>query len=148
MPRVCKQITVPYSSEQMYELVNDVAAYPQFVPHCYNTEILFYTKETMVAKLWFKHKGVKQSVTTRNQLHPTHTIEMNMLSGPLKFLRGKWCFDTVGKAEGYCQVRFSIEFSFGPGWLGRLFGQVFVQLSEQMVQVFVDRAKEIYGHDG
>src|SRR5690606_34408725 len=99
---------VMHSAENMYNLVNDVAAYPRYMEGCSGAEILDQGEDFMVARLDLRKGGVSYSFTTRNQLHPPGEIRLAIHSGPLKRLSGVWRFAAL--AESACKVSLSLEF--------------------------------------
>jgi ribosome-associated toxin RatA of RatAB toxin-antitoxin module len=143
MPQINKSALVPFSSQVMYQLVNDVAAYPEFVRGCEKAEVLAHSEELMKARLHIAHAGFKQSFTTENRLIPNREIQMNLLDGPFEYLTGVWRFREL--AEDACKVEFELDFKFNNRLLGMAFGKVFQSIVESMMQAFIERAKQVYG---
>lgn len=143
MPQIQKSALVPYSSQVMYELVNDVASYPEFIRGCEKTEILEQTETVMKARLHIAQSGFSQSFTTENKLIPGCEINMQLLDGPFEYLQGVWRFNEL--AENACKVEFNLDFKFNNPLLGMAFGKAFKSIAESMMQAFIERAKKKYG---
>ena len=142
MPEIQRQAVVGYTSEQMFDLVNDVTAYPQFLPWCQSVEILAQNDATMQAKISLGFAGMRQVLTTENTLSRPTSLTMQMLSGPLRSFHGVWRF--VDKAEG-CQVSLDMHFRVRTGLQALLFGKALDKAANQMVTAFVRRANHVYG---
>jgi len=133
---------VNYSCEQMFALVNDVNAYPEFLPGCLGSKLISQTATEIVASLDVGKGPMKQSFTTRNTLEQYNRIEMALVSGPFKSLHGVWTFTELSPTS--CKIMLSIEFELS-GMLKFAFGGVFSQVANAMVDSFSKRAKVVYG---
>lgn len=138
-----RQALVPYSAAQMYTLVNDVNAYPQFLPWCSAAAILEQSMDEMVASIDVAAAGMHKSFTTRNKLTPNQRIEIQHLNGPFKSLVGVWRFQQLGE-EG-CKVELELEFEVLSGIKSAVFGMLFNVATEKMVTAFCERAHQLYG---
>ena len=138
MPQISRTALVPYSAEQMYQLVNDVQSYPQFLPGCTGSRILESTPGQMTAAVDVSKAGISKTFTTRNQLTSNQSILMNLVDGPFKKLIGGWKFTPLS------QEACRIEFEFTNKLIELAFGRVFKELAANMVQAFTVRAKEVY----
>lgn len=134
---------VPYTQRQMFDLVNDIKDYPNFLPWCSASEIISQTDTEIVAKLEANWNGLKKSFTTRNTLHPNERMEMRLLDGPMKRLDGNWSFDALN--EEACKITLDMEFEFTGAFIDKLFQPVFQHISNTFVDAFVKRATELYG---
>lgn len=143
MPQIERSALVFYSCQQMYQLVNDVPAYPQFLPGCSAATVLNATPQQQTARLDISKAGIRQSFTTCNTLEPFSQINMELVDGPFRFLRGGWRF--VPLNEQACKVVLTLEFEFTSKLVEFAFGKVFTELTGAMVQAFTDRAKQVYG---
>lgn len=142
MKTIQRQATVPYSPQQMFDLVNDVAAYPEFVPYCTRTQVFSTSSEMMEAQLCFTKGILSQRFTTRNLLTPGAVIEMGLVEGPFQFLKGRWEFSDC---EGGCAVSFNLDFAMQNPFLNLSLGAFFQQIAIQLVDCFSKRADEVYG---
>ncbi|EMP55329.1 oligoketide cyclase/lipid transport protein [Marinobacter santoriniensis NKSG1] len=140
--QIDKTALVMHSAERMFELVNDIARYPEFLPWCADAEIVDETGGHITASLEIAKGGIRHRLTTRNQLRMPEVIEMNLVDGPFRNLTGRWHFKPLD--ENACKVMLSLEFEFS-GSLSRMtFGTVFSQAANTMVDAFCRRADELY----
>jgi len=126
----------------MFDLVNDIKTYPQFLPGCLSSTLVSQTDETIVATLEVGKGPVKQSFTTKNTLKNVNRIEMSLVEGPFKKLNGVWVFTHL--SDDSCKIALSLEFELN-GMLKLAFGGVFSQVANSMVEAFSNRAKVVYG---
>lgn len=139
MPQISRTALVPYSAEQMYQLVNDVQSYPQFLPGCTGSRILESTPGQMTAAVDVSKAGISKTFTTRNQLTSNQSILMNLVDGPFKKLIGGWKFTPLSQEA--CRIEFHLDFEFTNKLIELAFGRVFKELASNMVQAFTVRAK-------
>lgn len=142
MPTINKQAVVSYKQEQMYDLVNDIESYPQFVPWCEGSQVLSRSEDEVRASLSFARGGISKSFTTMNRLQPHKMIEIRLLDGPFKMLEGFWRFEKVD--DQYSKVGLDLEFEFSSRLVAMMFGPVFHQVATMLVTAFTARAKEVY----
>jgi len=143
MPQVERSALVPYSCEQMYELVNDIASYPEFVPGCVGAKVLHSTDNVIEAELAISKAGIQQSFATRNTLYSFQRIDMELLKGPFKSLRGGCQFEAL--SDDACKVILQLDFEFSSKLLHFAFAKVFNEVTSRMVDAFAKRAKQVYG---
>jgi len=143
MTVINKFALVPYSPAQMFALVDDINAYPEFLPWCKNARELSRTEDEVYAMLELSKGGVEKSFTTCNRNQKNKMIEMRLVEGPFKQLEGFWRFEALGE-EG-CKVSLDLEFEFASRVLGMMVGPVFSQIANSLVDSFQQRAVEIYG---
>ena len=141
MPQISRTALVPYSAEQMYQLVNDVQSYPQFLPGCTGSRILESTPGQMTAAVDVSKAGISKTFTTRNQLTSNQSILMNLVDGPFKKLIGGWKFTPLSQEA--CRIEFHLDFEFTNKLIELAFGRVFKELAANMVQAFTVRAVEV-----
>ncbi len=140
--RVERSALVNYSASQMFELINDIEAYPQFMDGCVGAKILARGSDWLEARLELSKAGVSQSFVTRNQLQPPHSMTMNLVDGPFKYLRGVWRFTAL--SEQACKVTFELEFELQNRLLGMAVGKLFEGVSNKQVDALCARAKQVY----
>ncbi len=145
MKRIERSALVMYSCQQMFDVVNDVASYPEFVPGCAGAEIISASEISMVARLDLNKAGLKQSFVTRNTLNCPHTIGLFLEDGPFKVLRGEWSFQ--GLSESACKVVFWLEFEFSNALLTKTAGKVFEKVASEQVDAMCRRAAEQYSEN-
>lgn len=143
MARVNRSALVMFSAEQMFRLVNDVEAYPAFLPGCVSGKVLEQSDMHMLAEVGVSKAGIHKTFTTRNTLTTNKTIGMELVDGPFKMLKGCWYFTALD--EQACKIELDLEFEFKSHLIEMAFGKIFKELTGAMVQAFTVRAKEIYG---
>ncbi len=140
---IVKRMTfVPFSAEQMFDLVNDVAAYPEFLPWCTASEILLHEPQRMRACLRLKKGPLDTSFTTDNRLVAGRSISLALVNGPFSKLQGHWRFEP---ADGGSTVGLEMEFEFNGKLLSKVFSTAFKPIADSLVEAFKKRAYEIYG---
>lgn len=142
MTVVKKSNRVPYSCEQMYNLVNQVELYAEFLPYCSQSVVHHRDEDEVEATLVIAAAGMTKSFTTRNLLQANKMIEIRLVSGPFSHLEGFWRFDE--EPEG-SRISFDLEFEFAGRMFSMLLGPIFEQVTEKMLDAFCDRAEAIYG---
>ncbi len=133
---------VAFSAQQMFELINDIESYPQYMTGCVDAKILDRGDHWLVAKLDLAKSGVNQSFTTRNTLIPPERMTMELVDGPFKIFKGTWSFTEVD--EHSCKVQFHLEYEFSNFLLGMAAGGMMNQLAGEQVEALCNRAKSIY----
>ena len=127
----------------MFALVNDVAAYPEFLPWCRSAVVHVERDDFMEASLELVKGSMSKVFKTRNQLVPDRSIEMGLVSGPFRHLQGVWGFDAL--AEEGSEVSLDLEFEFENPLTGLLFGPMFEDIAVSLVESFTGRARQLYG---
>lgn len=141
MTLVKRSRVVPYSCEQMYDLVNQIEVYPQFLPYISSSTVHHRDEIEVQATLEINAAGITKSFTTRNRLQANKMIEIRLIDGPFHHLEGFWRFDEVD--EG-CMISFDLEFEFANKMFSMLLGPIFEQVADKMVDSFCDQAKQVY----
>jgi len=142
MPQISRSALVPFSVEQMYNLVNDVDAYPQFLPGCTGSRVLDKTDNSMTAAVDVAKAGISKTFTTKNTLTSNQSIDMQLVDGPFRKLMGGWHFTALSPEA--CKVELNLDFEFTNKLIELAFGKIFKELAGNMVQAFTQRAKEVY----
>lgn len=132
-----------HSAERMYEVVNDIAAYPEFLPWCASAEVHDASEQEMLASLEIAKGGVRHRFTTRNQLSEPSEIRIGLVDGPFSRLEGVWRF--LPLAAGACKVVLTLEFEFNGAVTRMALGKVFNQAANSMVDAFCQRADALFG---
>ena len=143
MSSVQKSVLVPYGAPLMFGLVEQVEAYPQFLPWCGGAEVHERSEGRMVATIRIDFRGLQQSFTTENLHEPDRSIRMTMRDGPFSRLDGLWRFTPL--REDACKVEFSLDYVFAGALLSRALSPVFDQIAASFVDAFVKRAEAIHG---
>jgi coenzyme Q-binding protein COQ10 len=154
MPTHHETRIVPYSADQMYALVADVASYPQFLPWNAAARIrsrkpvtgAYGAGEVMEADLVISFKVFRERFGSRVTLWPAiHRIETEYLDGPFRHMRSTWDFRDV---EGGCEITFFVDFEFRNALLQGIIGMVFNDAMMRVVRAFERRAAVLYGNKG
>ncbi|MDW6003317.1 SRPBCC family protein [Vibrio mangrovi] len=142
MKQVSRSALVSFSAEQMFNLVNDVMRYPEFLPGCSGARVIESNSDKMVAAVDVSKAGISKTFTTSNQLKTGEAILMDLVDGPFKMLRGGWYFTPLDELA--CKVELKLEFEFSSKMIELAFGKVFHELTNNMVNAFTKRAKQVY----
>jgi ribosome-associated toxin RatA of RatAB toxin-antitoxin module len=140
---VNRSALVSYPAGAMFDLVNDVAHYPEFLPWCRSSRILEQSDEQMVATIDIARGGIHQSFTTRNTLQRPERLTLELVDGPFRRLRGEWRFESL--SDDACKVHLHLEFAFSNRLVSLAFGPIFNQVCESMLDAFVKRAQQVHG---
>jgi len=138
-----KSALVPYTPVQMFELVDDVEAYVEFLPWCSGSSVIKRTEIDVTASLEISHSGFQKAFTTRNVYGEEQTINMYLVEGPFKKLEGIWQFQPLG--EQGCKIMLDLEFEFSNRLISMSFGPLFGQMAGSLVDAFTQRANHVYG---
>jgi coenzyme Q-binding protein COQ10 len=144
MPQHSETRTLPYTAQQMFDLVRDVGAYPQFLPWCQGSRIYSVQENAFTADVLIGYKMIREKYISRVHCHEPDRITVEYLSGPFRYLRNTWEF-RPSDADNQCDVRFFIEFEFKSALLHRLATSVFHEVVRRMVGAFEARAHVLYG---
>ncbi|WP_336097153.1 type II toxin-antitoxin system RatA family toxin [Roseovarius sp. CH_XMU1461] len=148
MPSHSETRQMPYSAQQMYDLVADVASYPDFLPWTAAARVRSVTPredgaEVMEADLVISFKLFREKFGSRVTLWPEDlAIDTEYLDGPFKYMQSEWRFRDV---EGGCEVGFSVDFEFRNLLLQKAAGLFFFEAMQRVVRAFEARAHELYG---
>jgi ribosome-associated toxin RatA of RatAB toxin-antitoxin module len=126
----------------MYDLVNDVDSYPEFLPGCSGAEVLEHNEDMMKASVDVSKAGISKTFTTINRLSKDSVIMMELVDGPFKSLKGGWYFTMLDECA--CKVELKLDFEFSSKLIEIAFGKIFNELTNNMVDSFTRRAKQVY----
>jgi ribosome-associated toxin RatA of RatAB toxin-antitoxin module len=143
MPAIERSALVPYSATEMYSLVDNVVAYPEFLPWCVDAKEWSRTDDEVQASIELRRGALHKAFTTRNRLQRNKMIEMRLVEGPFSHLEGFWRFDMLG--ENACKVSLDLEYEFASRLLKIAVGPVFNQIANTLVDAFCARAVDVYG---
>jgi coenzyme Q-binding protein COQ10 len=143
MPRHSETRYLPYTPEQLFDIVADVARYDEFLPWVVAVRIRSSSEAETVADLVVGFNAFKERFTSRvTKQRPTH-ICVDYIEGPLKYLKNEWRFEAAG--DGGTDVRFSVDFAFRSRIFEALAGQMFDRALRRMTDAFEKRAAALYG---
>jgi len=140
---VQKSALVKFSAQQMFDLVDDIESYPQFLPWCSGSKILKREGDIVEGQIDIAKAGFHKSFTTRNRIDRGGKIQISLLDGPFKSLEGFWTFMPL--REDASKISLDLEFEISGVLANLAFGPVFNQICNTMVTSFTQRAKAIYG---
>jgi ribosome-associated toxin RatA of RatAB toxin-antitoxin module len=143
MPHVQRSVYVHYSAEQMFDLVEDVESYPQFLPWCAGSRVVADHEGGVDASIDIEYRGIRSRLTTRNQHRYPEQIRLELIDGPFRSLAGRW--DFLALRVGACKVQLALDYEFASGLLGRAVAPVFDAIANSMIDSFVQRAEQLYG---
>lgn len=143
MHTIYKSAIVPFSQQQMFDLVNDINSYPSFLNWCDNAIILEQNASEIIASIKINKAGFKQEFTTINTLVKNEKIIMNLKNGPFKNLDGEWNFKFL--QIGACKIEFNLNFKFSSKIMDLTLSPAFSIIANSQLDSFVSRAKIVYG---
>ncbi|PTN11786.1 type II toxin-antitoxin system RatA family toxin [Nitrosomonas aestuarii] len=144
MAEIEKTVLVEYSAEQMFNLVDRVEQYPDFLPWCGGTVVDQQNETITHATVKINYHHVKHSFTTENKRNPPELIEMTLLDGPFEHLDGHWRF--IPLSDEACKIEFRLHYTFSHKILEKLVGPVFHMIANSFVESFIERADAVYGN--
>lgn len=143
MPRHHESRVLPYSAEQMFALVADIAHYPDFLPWVVALRIRSDSEHEAVADMIVGFKGLRESFSCRVHKDRPNSVTVSYIDGPMRHLTNEWHF--VPLEEGGCRVDFMVDFSFRNRMFEALAGQMFDKALRKMIAAFETRADDLYG---
>ncbi len=146
MTRIDRSALVMHSAQQMYDLINDIESYPQFMHGCQKATVISRTEDEVVGELSLGVAGLNHSFTTRNVLVPGEEMQMNLVEGPFKSFGASWHFKAL--SDEACKVTLKMEFDFSGGIMGFALEKLFNHSATTLVDALVNRANEVYGAQG
>lgn len=142
MPFIQHSLEVPYHASEMYDLVNHIEKYSEFLPWCTESQIINQDEDCIEARLTLTGGGLSKSFTTSNRLQKNKLIEISLIDGPFKHLEGYWSFETSPRGS---RINLNLEFEFSTRLLALAFSPIFEKVANTLVQAFSERAKQVYG---
>ncbi len=144
MQRVRKSVLVPYSSAEMFDLVDAVEQYPQFLPWCGGAQVLAQRPDGKTARVDIDYHGVRAHFTTDNVNHRPESIVVTLRDGPFRHLHGEWRFRPLDEAA--CKIEFELAYEFATQLLDKVVGPVFGHIANTFIDAFVRRAQALHGN--
>ena len=142
MQHIRRSALVNHSAEQMFDLVNDIEAYPRFMPGCRSARVLEATDGELVGELQLGAAGVEQRLTTRNALERPHKIAMTLIEGDFTEFSAAWRFEAL--SEDASKVSLEMRFAFSRALLNVAASSLFSTMANAQVDAVVKRADTIY----
>ena len=145
MPGITQKRVLPYSCEQMFDLVADVARYPEFLPWVIATRVKSESETKLRADMLVGFKAIREKFTSEVTKDRPSAIDVRYVDGPLRDLDNAWRF--TPREDGGCEVDFCVDFTFKNRVFEALAGQYFDRAFRKMVAAFEARADELYGNN-
>jgi coenzyme Q-binding protein COQ10 len=143
MPTHAEQRTLPYTPEQLFDLVADVERYPEFLPWCLGARVRRREGNLVVADLLIGFKMFRERFTSRVVLDRPQRIDVSYEEGPFRYLNNHWIFEAL--PDGRCRIDFFVDFEFRSAILQKIIGVLFNEAVRRMVSAFEGRARQLYG---
>lgn len=141
--KINRSALLPYPAAALFDMVNDVRAYPDFLPWCSAVKLLESDETQMKAELTVARAGLSQRFTTHNLLEPGRRIEMRLVSGPFSHLHGVWTFQPL--TDEASKISLDLEFEYSGAIMRATLGPLFNHAANTMVDAFCQRAQQLYG---
>ena len=142
MIQIRRSALVRYSPAQMFDLVNEVEAYPMRFAWCAGAAVLAHESDAVIARLDLRFAGLTQSFTTRNRLERPERITMQLVDGPFQRLEGVWSFTPLGDVG--CRISFALDFEVANRLAGTALRLGFQSIADRMVDDFCREAARAY----
>ena len=143
MASIKRSALVQYSADQIFDLVNDIEKYPEFMLGCVEAVVIDRDDESIVGKLKLSRAGITQEFTTKNLLTRPNSIEMQLVEGKFKTFSAQWSFDVL--SDDACKVALSMDFEFDSFFIDTAAEKLLMSSANSLVDAIVRRAKETYG---
>ena len=143
MATVERSILIAYSAQQMFDLVEDIEAYPRFLPWCERTRVDYRDEQKTIATLHINYLGVKSHFTTENEKRSPVFMSLKLVDGPFRRLEGGWHFRPLD--EQACKIEFQLAYEFSSKLFDKMIGPVFGQICNTFVDAFARRAEQVFG---
>ena len=143
MKRIARSAIVERSAAQIYALVDDIEAYPSFLPWCVAARVEERAAAGTRATLTVGVRGLRQSFTTLNRGRPGKAIDLSLVQGPFRHFAAAWRFTAL--SEQASRIEFSLEYDFSSRALAKLLEPLFERIADTMIDAFTRRAAEVYG---
>ena len=143
MPTHAEKQILPYQPEQLFDLVLDVAKYPEFLPWCVAARVRSRTDKEVHADLTIGYGPFRESFTSRVTPSRPGRIDVRYEKGPFKYLNNHWLF--LPQSDGQCLIDFYVDFEFRSKMLQKIMEMFFNEAVKRMVGAFEARAHQLYG---
>ena len=138
MHNIHKSAIVLHPAQKMFQLVDSVENYPQFLPWCGSTQIIERDNDKTIASIEINYKGIKQTFTTENTKKQNQEMSIKLIDGPFRSLSGEWMFKNLDKDS--CQIELKLEYEFSNVILEKLISPVFNMIANTFIDEFIKEA--------
>ncbi len=142
MKRIRRSALVPFSTRQMYSLVDDIPKYPEFLPWCSDSKVLTREPGRVLARLEISKGSFRKGLTTTNRMEPYSGIYMVLEEGPFSMFEGNWSFTEL--REDACKVELDLQFEFASSVVSVILSPLFEDIGNTLVDAFSKRAESVY----
>ncbi len=147
MPTHAERLVVPYTQDQIFDLIADVERYPEFLPWCMAARIRQRpAPNILVADLVIGYKVFRERFTSHVQLNRPSRVDVKYYEGPFRYLNNHWNLEPRGENE--CVIDFYVDFEFKSRVLQKVIQTLFNEAVQRMVGAFQQRAEALYGTQG
>ena len=143
MPTHAERRKLPYTPEQLFDLVADIDSYSDFLPWCVASRVRKRDGNVLLADLVIGFKMFREKYTSKVTLQRPDRVDVEYLQGPFKYLNNHWVFESAD--DGGTWIDFFVDFEFRSGLLQKMIGVVFNEAVKRMVDAFETRAHQVYG---
>lgn len=143
MTTIQQSALLPYTAQAMFDLVNDIESYPEFMDGCLGAEVLSQSNSEVIARLDLGKAGFKYSFSTKNILNNPETMQMVLVDGPFKHFEACWRFDAL--TDEACKASLDMSFEFKSGLLDLALKNLFDSSCKNLVNAVCKRADKLYG---
>ena len=140
MHNIHKSAIVLHPAQKMFQLVDSVENYPQFLPWCGSTQIIERDKNKTIASIEINYKGLRQTFTTENTKKQNQEMIIKLIDGPFKSLSGEWMFKNLDKDS--CQIELKLEYEFSNVILEKLISPLFNMIANTFIDEFIKEANQ------
>lgn len=141
MPKISQSTLMPYSQEALFNLINQVDNYPEFMPFCTKASIKEQSEDHLLASVTLQKGPLQETFTTRNDLIPYEKMVLHLVDGPFKHLEGTWTFED--KSNGTTLVSLNLDYDFNSFLVATVFGALFKKAANDLIQSFQQYAKKV-----
>lgn len=142
MLNISKSVITPFTPAQMYALVSDIENYKNYLPWCPSSQVLKRDGNKIIGRVDISYLKVKAHFTTENINIENQRIDLSLVDGPFKQMKGHWIFTPLG--ETGCKIEFKLDYAFSNFIIQKVIGTVFEMVIKSIVDSFVKKAHEIY----
>ncbi|MGR9108110.1 MAG: type II toxin-antitoxin system RatA family toxin [Gammaproteobacteria bacterium] len=142
MTKIQRSALLRFPAHLMFDLVDDIESYPEFLPWCESSRVLMRREGLVEARLDIARSGIRKSFTTRNTFQSKNAMHMQLIEGPFSRLEGDWTFQAL--RDDASKISLDLDFEIAGKLADLAFGPVFSQICNTLVSAFSQRAKDLY----
>jgi len=140
VPKISQSALLPYDQEALFDLINQIESYPEFIPFCSKAAIIEQSDQHLTASITLQKGPLHETFTTKNDLFSPEKMVLHLVNGPFKYLNGAWTFE----AKGDCTlVSLNLDYDFNSFIVASVFGALFKKVASELMQNFQHYAKQV-----